>query len=136
MCIGGGVCLICSLCCLNVCEESKPFPWQTPAREPIPTKMNDVIADLVNISSSHPSSPHFLLRILANSPILHSFCIIPACLGYAVLLFGPFSHFPLKQGPFFSVKHQAIPVTTAHLCHCRAKAAFDYSKTDKARFGL
>lgn len=98
--------------------------------------MNDIIADLVNISSSHPSSPRFLLRILTSSPILHSFCNIPACLGYPVLLFGPFSHFLLKQGPFLPVKDQAIPVTTAHLCHCRAKAAFDYSKTDEARFDL
>lgn len=106
MCIGGGVCLLCSLCCLNVCaEESKPFPWQTPARKPTPAKMNDATADLVKISSCHPSPPPFLLRILANSPILHSFCIIPAQFYYlGLLLISP------NTGTFFFCKAQVISV--------------------------
>lgn len=67
--------------------------------KPIPTRINDVIVDFVNISSSPPSSPHFVLEIIASSSFA-SFCNIPARL-YVVLLVVPFSHLSPKTGTIF-----------------------------------
>jgi hypothetical protein len=68
-----------SFCCLRVippsllvlkyAEESKPFPWQTPALTHIPARIHDIIVYLVQIPSSFSSGELALIRrIIANSP--------------------------------------------------------------------
>lgn len=99
VCVGRSSFLKFFSCCCFLNVESKPFPWQTRAMKPIPTRINDVIVDFVNISSSPPSSPHFLLKIIASSSFA-SFCNIPARL-YVVLLVVPFSHLSPKTGTIF-----------------------------------
>lgn len=101
--------------------------------KPDPAKMNDIIVDLVTISSCPPC----LLGITAGSPnfakLLYHSCLSVTQFYYLGLFF----IFPLKQGPTFSVEGQMVSVTTAQLCHGGAKAALDDSERKvEARFGL